>query len=109
MATNYIQPGEVIDYTAGTALASGAGVKIGSRIGVALAAIAAGATGPVQVSGVFGLAKLSTDVVTAGALLYWDDTNKRLTLTALPANTLAGYAFDDAGNGVPTVKIKLNA
>lgn len=108
MATNFIQPGEVIDYTAAAALASGAGVKIGVRVGVALAAIAVGATGPVQVSGVFEIPKLATDVVTAGALLYWDDTNKRLTLTSA-GNTLAGYAFADAGNGVTTAKIKLNA
>lgn len=107
MATNFIQPGEVIDFTAAAALASGAGVLIGKRLGVALGAVANGAQGVAQVTGVFSLPKLSTDVVTQGAELYWDDTNKRLTLTAT-ANTLAGYAWAAAGNGETTVKIKLN-
>ena len=108
MATNYIQPGEVMDVTAGANLASGAGVLVGKRLGVALGALASGETGSVQVSGVWELPKLSTDVVTQGALLYWDDTNKRLTVTSTD-NTLAGYAFAAAGNGATTVKIKLNA
>lgn len=108
MARNYVQPGEVMDYTAPAAITSGSAIKVGSRIGVALSDIASGATGPVQMSGVFSQPKLSTDVVTQGALLYWDDTNDRLTLTA-SGNTLAGYAFAAAGNGATTVAIKLNA
>lgn len=105
---NYVQEGEVMDYTAASALASGVAVKIGARLGVATVDIPAGGTGSVQMTGVVTLPKLTTDVVTAGALLYWDDTNKRLTLTAT-SNTLAGYAFADAGNGVTSVAIKLNA
>lgn len=108
MTTKYVQPGEVIDYTAGANIASGQVVLMTARIGVALAAIANGATGPVQVSGVFNIAKLSTDVVAQGALLYWDNSNSRLTTTA-SGNTLAGYAVAAAGNGVATVNIKLNA
>lgn len=107
MASNHIQPGEVMSFTAAAALASGAGVKIGVRIGVALQALAIGETGSVAVTGVWSLPKLSTDVVTQGALLYWDDTNKRLTLTSA-GNTLAGYAFEAAGSGVTSVAIKLN-
>lgn len=108
MAANHIQPGEVINFTATAALAVGAGVKIGLRLGVTLVALAIGANGSVAVSGVWSLPKLSTDVVTQGVLLYWDDTNKRLTVTAT-ANTLAGYAFEDSAAGVATVAIKLNA
>lgn len=108
MATNYIQPGNVIDYTAGANIVSGQAVLIGKRLGVALAAIANGATGSVQVTGVFSIAKLSTDVVAAGDLLYWDAGNSRLTTTTT-SNTLAGYAVEAAGNGVATVKIKINA
>lgn len=107
---NYIQPGEVIDWTNGTgaALASGSGVLIGSRLGVAVTDIANGATGSVRVRGVVELPKLGTDVVAQGALLYWDSTNKRLTTTA-SGNTLAGYATAAAGSGVSTVCINLNA
>ena len=62
--------------------------------------------GVLHVTGVWSAAKLSTDVVTQGAALYWDNTNSRFTLTSA-GNTLAGWAFAAAGNGVTTVQIKL--
>ena len=108
MTSKFVQPGEVIDYTAGANITSGQVVVMGVRVGVALAAIANGASGSVAVSGVFALAKLSTDVVAQGALLYWDSGNSRLTTTSA-GNTLAGYATAAAGNGVTTVNIKINA
>lgn len=108
MTTKFVQPGDVIDYTAGANIASGQVVLMGVRIGVALAAIVSGATGPMQVTGVFSIAKLSTDVVGQGADLYWDNTNSRLTTTPT-ANTLAGYAVAASGSGATTVNIKINA
>lgn len=108
MTTKYIQPGEVIDHTPGSDVAAGAIVVMGVRVGVALAAIAANAAGAVQVSGVFELPKLSTDVIAQGALVYWDTTPGEMTTTSA-GNTLAGYAVAAAGNGTTTVKVKLNA
>ena len=110
MAKNYVQEGDVIDYAnaSGSTITSGTPVLIGARLGVALADIANGATGSVQVEGVFTVTKLGTDTVAAGALLYWDNTNKRLTTTA-SGNTLAGFAVAVAGSGVTTVNIKINA
>jgi len=109
MAQNIIQDGDIIDFVnGGSAITSGSGVLIGARLGVALVDIASGATGACAVSRVAELPKLSTDVVAQGAALYWDNTNKRLTVTA-SGNTLAGYAFKAAGSGVTTVLIKLNA
>lgn len=108
MATNYVSDGEIMDYTAAATLAVGVGVLIGARLGVTLVAIANGATGSVAMEGVWTLPKLSTDVVAQGALLYWDNTNSRLTVTAT-GNTLAGYAMLAAGSGVTTVRIKINA
>lgn len=105
---NFIQPGDVLDHTPAGAVASGAVVVIGARIGVALANIAAGEPGALRVKGVVELAKLGTDVVAQGALLYWDDANDRLTTTA-SGNTLAGYAAKAAGNGATTVWLHLNA
>lgn len=107
MTTKFVQPGEVIDYTAGANKTSGQPVLIGTKLGVCLADIANGSTGPVAMSGVYTVTKLSTDVVTQGAALYWDNANSRLTTTA-SGNTYAGYAFAAAGNGVTTVNIKLN-
>ena len=108
MAKSYIQDGKILDYTAAGALASGAVVVIGVRVGVLLAALATGETGSLQVRGVFELTKLTTDVVAQGALVYWDVTNSRLT-TTVGTNTLAGYAVAAAGNGVTTCKVNLNA
>jgi predicted RecA/RadA family phage recombinase len=104
----YLQDGTRIDFTAGADVASGAGVLIGVRMGVAVSDVPNGAVGVAAMSGVFELPKLSTDVVAIGVLLYWDNTNKRITVTS-SGNTLAGYAFEAAGNGVATVKIKINA
>lgn len=53
MAKKFIQPGEVIDYTAGSALSSGAVVLIGNRIGVLLTDLASGEVGAAQVTGVW--------------------------------------------------------
>lgn len=109
MAKNYVQEGEVLDYaTGGAAVAGGAVVLIGKRIGVVLKDIAANSTGSATVAGVWNIAKLATDVVAQGDLLYWDAANSRLTTTA-GANTLAGFAFAAAGNGATTVQIKINA
>lgn len=108
MASNFVQPGDVIDFTAGANFASGDVVLIGARVGVALTAIANGATGPVRVSGVFSLKKKSTDVFAQGAVGYWDNTNKEITTTSA-GNTLAGYAFAAAGSGATSINFKLNA
>ncbi len=108
MTTKFVQPGEVIDYTAGANIASGQVVLMGARIGVALKAIANGETGPMQVTGVFNIAKLSTDNMAQGELLYWDNTNSRLTTTA-SGNTLAGFAAAAAAASTTSVNIKINA
>lgn len=104
---NAISTGSVIPYTASSAVSSGQVVLIGTKVGVAIADIASGATGSVQMTGEFLVTKLSTDVVAQGVALYWDNTNKRLTTTA-SGNTYAGYATQAAGNGVATVQININ-
>lgn len=108
MTSKFLQPGEVIDYTATADVASGDVVVIGARIGVALTAIKSGATGSVQVSQVFALAKKGADVIAQGAPVYWDATNKYITTTE-STNNAAGYAFHAAAAGVTTVAVKLNA
>lgn len=104
---NLIQTGEMMDYTAGANIASGAVVLIGVRVGIATTDIANGAKGSLAMDGVYSVAKLSTDVVAQCVLLYWDNANSRMTVTA-GGNTLAGYAIEAAGNGVATVKIRIN-
>lgn len=89
MAKNYESDGNTIQWTNGTgaAVASGQMVKVGpSMLGVALVAIASGATGSVAVEGVFsGVPKVSAAVFAQGEKLIWDVT----------ANGALG-AFDDS-------------
>lgn len=106
---NYIQDGDRLQFanSSGSTITSGSGVLVGSRVGVACADIPNNTTGVLAIDGVYNLPKLSTDVVAQGALLYWDNTNKRLTVTS-SGNTLAGFAMGAAGNGVTTVDININ-
>lgn len=89
MAKNYESDGNTIQWTNGTgaAVASGQLVKVGpSMLGVALVALANGATGSVAVEGVFsGVPKVSAAVFAQGEKLIWDVT----------ANGALG-AFDDS-------------
>jgi len=102
----FVQEGEAIDYTPGSALAAGAVVVIGSvGIGIAQTAIAANAKGSLRVDGVIEHAKAS-GAVTFGAKVYYDATNNVLTTTA-SGNTLAGWAVAAAASGDATATIKL--
>ncbi|MDM0086755.1 MULTISPECIES: DUF2190 family protein [unclassified Variovorax] len=105
---NFIQEGAVLDYSPAGAVAGGAVVVMGVRVGVVVADIPAGGLGAVRVKGVVELAKLAADTPAQGALLYWDAANSRLTTTAA-GSVLAGYAAKAAGNGATTVWLHLNA
>ncbi len=108
MAANKIQAGDVISYTnAGSAIASGDLVLIGLRVGVALVAIATGASGSVAMSGVFEVTKQGTLVITQGDLLYLDATSGQLDKTT-SSQFLAGYAWASEASAAVTVKVKLN-
>lgn len=65
MAAIFVQVGDVIDYTAAEDLSFGDVVDLTTRIGVAGAAIARDAAGPVQVTGVYRIPK-ATGAVTVG-------------------------------------------
>lgn len=104
---NMICDGNVIEFVvASTARVSGAGELIGKLFGVHARDAAIGEKATVQLYGVFAVTKLTTDAPAQGALLYWDNTNKRLTTTS-SGNTLAGWAFAAAINGDTTVQIRL--
>jgi predicted RecA/RadA family phage recombinase len=110
MATNFIQPGEVIDYTAGANITAGAVVAIGQMLGVALTDIASGATGSVQIRGVFDAPKVSAAVIAAGESLVWDvsagafDDNAATPATGDISGPPA-VAVEAAGNGVTTLAV----
>ena len=107
MATNYLQDGDILTFTAPYAVASGGGFLVGSLFAVALSAAANGASVQAQRTGVWTLPKLQADDVSVGAKLYWDNTNKRLTLTS-SGNTLVGAATAAAGTSATTVSVMLD-
>jgi predicted RecA/RadA family phage recombinase len=75
LTTKYSQSGQVIDYvnTTGAAIAAGAVVKMSHVLGIALADIAIGATGSVQIKGIFKeVPKVTGAVWLQGESLLWD-------------------------------------
>ena len=105
MAAIFYQTGDVIDYTAAEDLSFGDVVDLSTRIGVAGAAIARDAAGPVQVTGVYRIPK-ATGAVTVGQALYWAKSAKNLPTTA-DSNTPAGWAVAPAASEDPDVLVKI--
>ena len=103
---NFVAEGHTVDHAPTAQRLAGAATLIGTMLGVAVSDVAANVPGVFRIRGVFTLPKLSTDVVAQGVLLYWDDANRRLTVTA-SGNTLVGKAYAAAGSGEATVAIKL--
>ena len=100
---------EVIEITNGTdAQVVGEMVAFGNIVGIHKHAQAASATQcPIIIGGVkIRYTKLTTDVVTAGALMYFDAGNDRLTVTA-STHKLAGIAAAAAGSTETTCDIYL--
>lgn len=99
---NYVNEGEILQLTAPYAVASGAGALVGSIFGVALDAVANGAVGRFLVAGVVTLTKEgagSGQAWTEGLKIYWDNTNKRATITSA-GNSLIGVALKDPVTGI---------
>jgi predicted RecA/RadA family phage recombinase len=88
---NHINSGEEVVLTAPRTLVSGNGFRVGQVFAVALTD-AANATAVVgKRVGRVTLPINPADNPTVGALLYWDNTNVRLT-TTLTGNLLVGFA-----------------
>jgi len=115
MATNYVQEGNTIQYTAGADISSGDVVVIGSNgdaiIGVALVDIANGSTGSVAIEGVFTVAKVSAAVIAQGEYVVWDASVSEFddnAATPASGDVVDGaIAWESAGNGVTSIAIKL--
>ena len=107
MATNYIQGGGVINFNASADISSGDMVLVGNRVGIALGDIAIGATGAVQMEGVFEVPKEASLAVGQGDLLYLNVAETELDKTAT-SQFIAGYAFEASATADTTVLVKLN-
>lgn len=105
---NYVKEGEVLTFTAPYTVATGAGFKVGNLFAVATAAANSGATVEGKLDGVFDFPAPSADVGAIGALVYWDDTAKNVTVT-VGTNLLIGKIAETAkSNGQTTVRVRLS-
>ena len=102
---NFIESGDVIDYTASGTITSGQIVAVGKLIGVASKSGVSGDVIPVYLKGVFTLGK-EADVIAAGDKLYFKSSNGTVTTTS-SGNTFCGYAWAAAADTDTTVAVKL--
>jgi predicted RecA/RadA family phage recombinase len=110
MATNFLQPGNVLTLTAPAGgVTSGVGYVIGSIFVIALADAIAGAPFEGQRQGTFSLPK-HADVAgfdfAEGEAVFWDDTNKRLDKTGATFYPV-GYVADAAATADTTCELVL--
>ncbi|NMG56520.1 capsid cement protein [Aromatoleum aromaticum] len=108
---NYQQRGAVITIVATAAIAVGEVVRVGNLLGVAPAAIASGATGEIDIEGVFVVPKVSGAVIAAGETLTWDASAAAFDDNAAVAASgditgAAAVAFEAAGAGVTSIAVK---
>lgn len=103
-----ISEGRRLPYTNATSvtISAGAVVAVGDIVGIAVADIAAGDTGVLELQGVHQLAKASGAIV-QGEQLYWDASPGNLT-TASTGNTKAGVAWAAATTAATTAQVLLN-
>lgn len=104
---NYVQPGDMITFTAANAVASGAGVLVGALFGVSAATYAAGEEGELKTTGVFDLAADPAATAAQGVKAYWNDTDKRVVTTA-SGNTLIGCFVLAKAATAATARVRLN-
>jgi len=107
MATNFIQPGQVLTLTAPAGgVTSGVGYLIGARFVVALQDAAEGAAFEGQCTGVWELPKTSAQAWTEGVEVYW---NGNAATTASTDNTFIGHAAAAAANPSSHGLVRLSA
>ena len=105
---NFFQSGNIITLIAPYALASGDGMLVGSIFGVATNAAASGAAVEAWVdAAVVTLAAVTADTGAVGTKMYWDNTAKKLTITAT-ANSLVGVLTVAKTGADTTATIRMN-
>ncbi len=85
---------------------SGQGMLVGAFFGVAASDAAQNATVECETRGEFDLAKDPTQAMAAGARVFWDNTNRRLTTTAT-ANFQVGIVTAAALAADTTARVML--
>lgn len=113
MATNFIQPGDLLTVPAPADVDSGEGVRVGVLFGVAQHDAVSGAQVTIATTGVHSLPKAPSQAWTVGAAVYWDHdaADGAVATTATTAgNILIGVAVAAVGSGAGEIvgKVRLN-
>lgn len=109
MATNYMEEGRRMAFTAQEAVKSGGLVMVGDTALVALKDVAAGAQGPGAAEGVYELeGKDPTQAIAQGEKVYRVTATGKLTNQSADA-VYVGLAWEAAAQAAATVRVKLNA
>jgi len=108
MPTRFIQDGDSIDYTPGSAVTAGDVIVQGDLIGVAKRDIAANTLGALAVEGVFDFPKASggSTAIGAGVTVYWNAGAGQATATS-SGNKLIGKTVKAAADADTTVRVRL--
>ena len=105
----FLQPGDslavAVPYASG--VTAGQGVLVGALFGIAAVDGVQNAVIECQTQGVFDITKQPSLAITAGARVFWDDTNRRITTTAT-SNYQVGIAVLAALAADTTVRVWLN-
>jgi predicted RecA/RadA family phage recombinase len=111
MTAIFRHEGDAIDYTPGADVAAGDVVVQGELVGIARLDIKANTLGALAVTGVFDFPKATGGgtAITAGAQLYWDDTNDLATTSdGAGANKAIGKATQAAADADATVRARMS-
>lgn len=107
MSTNFIEKGEILNYTATAKdISSGELVIMNFIAGVAKTDIAIGETGAVHITGVYSLPK-ANEMITQGSKVYWSHVNLNVTPNKAEAS-LIGVAANNTITGDGYVQVLLN-
>lgn len=105
----FVQPGNSlgvsVPYAGG--VTAGQGVLVGAIFGIAAIDGAQNAVIEVATSGVFDITKEPALAITAGARVFWDNANRRITTTAA-GNFQVGIATQAAAGADATARVWLN-
>jgi predicted RecA/RadA family phage recombinase len=104
----YLQSGDILTVTVpySGGVTAGQGVMVGSIFGVAQSDAAQNAQVEIVTRGVFDLPKDTSQSFTAGARIFWDNTNRRLTTTAT-GNFQVAIATQAAATSDATARVAL--
>jgi predicted RecA/RadA family phage recombinase len=105
---NFVKTGVMLGLVAPYAVSSGDGMLVGAIFAVAASAAPQGVEVEARREGVFVLPALNTDVGAQGAKIYWDNANRRVTVTAA-GNVLVGALTTAKSNGDAAATVLLDA